>query len=96
MPQLSNDFYRIHLVFPSHAAWSIIITILGRGCVNTLSRDAPILAAWLVVLKAGVLLSLRRRARQGLVLADVVEDEAPASTATATSRPQEQRAVEKV
>lgn len=95
MLQLSNDFYRIHLVFPSHAAWSIIITILGRGCVNTLSRDAPILAAWLVVLKAGVLLSLRRRARQGLVLADV-EDKAPASPTTATSEPQEQRAVEKV
>ncbi|KPV73272.1 uncharacterized protein RHOBADRAFT_55040 [Rhodotorula graminis WP1] len=91
--ELSNAFYRIHVIFPSHAAWSIIMTILGRGAVNTLSRDAPILAAWLVVLKAGVLLSLRRRARQGLVLVDV-EDKAP--TGGQGGAPQGQLAVEKV
>ncbi|GAA5822502.1 hypothetical protein JCM3770_002439 [Rhodotorula araucariae] len=79
--QLSNAFFRIHYIFPSHATWSIMITILGRGCVNTLSRDAPILAAWLLVLKAGVLVSLRRRAAQGVVLAQVQEK--PASTGVA-------------
>ena len=68
-----------------------MITILGRGCVNTLSRDAPILMAWLLALKAGVVLSLRRRARQGVALAQVQEKGKPTGAA-----PQGEVEVEKV
>ncbi|BGP03654.1 nitrosoguanidine resistance protein [Rhodotorula toruloides] len=67
--ELANRFYRIHYVFPSHATWSTMITIFGNGTVNRLYRDLPILAAWLVVLKCGVVLSLRKRAREGVAVA---------------------------
>ncbi|TNY22026.1 hypothetical protein DMC30DRAFT_445625 [Rhodotorula diobovata] len=82
--ELSNEFYAIHYAFPAPATWSILITILGRGCVNTLSRDAPVLMAWLIVLKAGVFMSLRRRAKQGVVLAQV--EEKPVATGEGPER----------
>ncbi|GAA6005745.1 uncharacterized protein JCM10292_004619 [Rhodotorula paludigena] len=69
--ELSNDFFRISYAFPSHATWSIMITCLGNGAVNTLKRDAPILMAWLIVGKLAVFFSLRRRAQQGVALAEV-------------------------
>ncbi|GAA5884014.1 hypothetical protein JCM1840_003502, partial [Sporobolomyces johnsonii] len=63
--ELSNPWYRIHYAVPSHAVWSVMITIFGAGAVNTLYYNLPILFAWVVVLKLGVFFSLRRKARLG-------------------------------
>lgn len=66
-----------------------MITIFGNGAVNRLYRDLPILAAWLVLLKVGVVLSLQRRARQGVAMAQVKEPApppAPSAGATETAR----------
>ncbi|CDR46497.1 hypothetical protein NBRC10512_001631 [Rhodotorula toruloides] len=79
--ELANRFYRIHYAFPSHATWSTMITIFGNGAVNRLYRDLPILAAWLVVLKIGVVLSLRKRAREGVAVAGGTETAPPAESA---------------
>ncbi|GAA5983944.1 hypothetical protein JCM11641_001402 [Rhodosporidiobolus odoratus] len=67
--ELMNKFFRLQYAFPAHATWSVMITIFGRGAVNTLKRDLPILMAWLIVCKVGLVLSLKRRAKPGVVLA---------------------------
>ncbi|GAA5942863.1 hypothetical protein JCM1841_002619 [Sporobolomyces salmonicolor] len=63
--ELSNPWYHIHYAVPSHAVWSVMITVFGAGAVNTLYYNLPILFAWVVVLKVGVFFSLRRKARLG-------------------------------
>ncbi|GAA5854804.1 hypothetical protein JCM5353_007389 [Sporobolomyces roseus] len=74
--ELGNVFYRVHYAIPAHATWSIMITILSHGGVNTLHYNLPILFAWLVLLQGVLFLALRKRAREGRV-----------STPTSTSTP---------
>ncbi|BGP20290.1 hypothetical protein JCM10213_001744 [Rhodosporidiobolus nylandii] len=63
-----NRLYRFQIAFPAHAVWQTMITIFGNGASNYLYRDLPILAAWIVVCKVGVVFSLKRRAKQGAAI----------------------------
>lgn len=63
--QIQASFYKIHYAFYPHAVFQIMITIFGRGAVNTLSYNLPILAIWMILGKVGVLFAMRWRAKQG-------------------------------
>lgn len=60
---------------PKHTADLLpLLQILGKGAVNTLHYNLPILAGWLIVGKVLLFFSLKRRARQGREV--VIESEA--------------------
>lgn len=67
-PEVSQTFYNISYMFPSHAYWAIAITIWGRGCCNRLKTYCPVVMAWVIVTEL-VWLSgdyhLSRKSRQG-------------------------------
>ncbi|GAA5830151.1 hypothetical protein JCM11251_006898 [Rhodosporidiobolus azoricus] len=72
---LMNHFFRFQHAFPAYATWSTMITIFGNGAVNTLHYNLPVLAAWLVITKVGLVFSLRRRVKQHAEVVTVKADD---------------------
>ncbi|GAA5913885.1 hypothetical protein JCM6882_004387 [Rhodosporidiobolus microsporus] len=72
---LMNHFLRFQHAFPAYATWSTMITIFGNGAVNTLYYNLPVLAAWLVVTKVGLVFSMKRRVKQHAEVVAVKADD---------------------
>lgn len=66
-PTLLHVWFRVNYFFPSLHWFQTYITIITEGGVNTLHYTLPVLAAWLVVLKALSPLATKHRVKKAKV-----------------------------